>query len=94
MTLANCTLIARRPFAFQAGHIPSCRELCECPALPPIVVACRWSLLLLSPLLSVRNYSEVLWSRFAFALVGAVQPALSHTISEYVRQFSAGRTMQ
>ncbi len=22
MTLANCTLIARRPSAFQAGHIP------------------------------------------------------------------------
>jgi len=51
MTLANCTLIARRPSA-QAGHIPSWPGSCECSALPPVAVACGWSLLLLTPLLS------------------------------------------
>ena len=41
-----------RPSAFQAGHIPRFHESCECPALSPSAVACRWSPLLLSPLLS------------------------------------------
>jgi hypothetical protein len=39
-------------FRFQAGHIPSCHESCECAALSLIAIACCWSLLLLSPLLS------------------------------------------
>jgi hypothetical protein len=39
-------------FRFQVGHIPSWPGSCECPALSPVAVACRWSLLLLSPLLS------------------------------------------
>ena len=43
-----------RPSAFQAGHIPSWRGSCECYALSPVAVACRWLLLLLSPLLSAR----------------------------------------
>jgi hypothetical protein len=43
---------AFRPSAFQAGHIPSCRESCECPALSSVAGARRWSLRLLSPLLS------------------------------------------
>jgi hypothetical protein len=38
--------------SFQAGHIPSSRESCERYALSPVAAACRWSLLLLSPLLS------------------------------------------
>ena len=41
-----------RPSAFQAGHISSWRESCECCAQSPIAGACRWLLLLLSPLLS------------------------------------------
>ncbi len=40
------------PSAFQAGHIPSWHGSCESAALSLIAVACRWSLLLLSPLLS------------------------------------------
>ena len=44
-----------RPSAFQAGHMPSWRGSCECCALSPVAVACRWSLLLLSPLLSTRR---------------------------------------
>ena len=48
MTLVNCTLIARRPSVFQAGHIPSWRGSCERYALSPVAAACRWSLLLLS----------------------------------------------
>jgi hypothetical protein len=47
-----------RPSAFQAGHIPSWRGSCECYALSPVAAACRWSLLLLSPLLSTRRRSS------------------------------------
>ena len=46
---------AGRPSAFQAGHIPSCSGSCECCALSPVAAACRWSLLLLSPLLSIQR---------------------------------------
>jgi hypothetical protein len=42
-----------RPSAFQAGHIPSWRGSCERYALSPVAAAGRWSLLLLSPLLSI-----------------------------------------
>ena len=42
----------RRPSAFQAGHIPSWHGSCESYALAPVAGACRWLLLLLSPLLS------------------------------------------
>ena len=41
-----------RPSAFQAGHIPSWRGLCECYALSPIAAVSGWLLLLLSSLLS------------------------------------------
>src|SRR6185312_10251642 len=41
-----------RPSAFQAGHIPSWRESCECYALLAVAAGSRWLLLLLSPLLS------------------------------------------
>src|SRR6185437_7185283 len=41
-----------RPYAFQAGHIPSWRGSCECCALSPVAVGSRRLLLLLSPLLS------------------------------------------
>ncbi len=41
-----------RPSAFQAGHIPSWRGSSERYALSPVAAACRWSLLLLSLLLS------------------------------------------
>ena len=44
-----------RPSVFQAGHIPSWLESCECYALSAVAAACRWSLLLLSPLLSARS---------------------------------------
>ena len=44
-----------RPSAFQAGHIPSCYGSCERYALSPVAAVCRWSLLLLSPLLSTRR---------------------------------------
>ena len=54
MTLVNCTLIARRPSAFQAGDIPSCGGSCECYALSPVATVSRWSLLLLSSLLSAQ----------------------------------------
>jgi hypothetical protein len=43
---------------FQAGHIRSWRGSCECYALSPVAAACRWSLLLLSPLLSTRRRSS------------------------------------
>ena len=55
---SGLALAARLPgprlSAFQAGHIPSWRGLCERYALSPVAAACRWSLLLLSPLLSPR----------------------------------------
>jgi hypothetical protein len=41
-----------RPSVFQAGHIPSWHRSCESYALSPVAGACRWLLLLLSPLLS------------------------------------------
>ena len=44
--------------AFQAGHIPSWQRSCECYALLLVAGACRWLLLLLSPLLS--GWSEAL----------------------------------
>ena len=43
----------RGPCAFQAGHIPSWRGSCERYALLPVAAGGRWSLLLLSPLLSI-----------------------------------------
>ena len=52
MTLLNCTLIARRPSAFQAGHIPSRHAKCECSCVLPTADVCRWLVLLLSRLLS------------------------------------------
>ena len=52
MTLADCTRIARRPSAFQAGHIPSWRGSCGCYVLSPVADTCRWLLPLLSLLLS------------------------------------------
>ena len=58
MTLVNCTLIARQPSAFQAGHIPSWHGSCGRCALSPVVAACRWWLLLLSPLLSAQPWSS------------------------------------
>ena len=48
LTVANCTLIARRSSAFQAWHIPSRGEICERPALLSIANASRR----LPPLLS------------------------------------------
>ena len=48
LTVANCTLIARRPSAFQAWHIPGRGEICERPALLSIAGAGRR----LPPLLS------------------------------------------
>ena len=55
---ARCAEWARRPSAFQAGHIPSWQKSCECYALLPVAGACCWLLLLLSPLLS--GWSEAL----------------------------------
>jgi hypothetical protein len=50
----------RATVCFQAGHIRSRRGSCERYALPPVAFACRWSLVLLSPLLSAaRTY----WAR-------------------------------
>jgi hypothetical protein len=45
----------QRLSAFQAGPMPSGHGSCECYALLPVAAACRWSLLLLSPLLSTRQ---------------------------------------
>src|SRR5262245_6598816 len=42
------------PSAFQAGHIPSCYGSCDRYALSPVAAVGRWSLLLLSPLLSAQ----------------------------------------
>jgi hypothetical protein len=44
--------LAGRPSAFQAGHIPSWHGSCERYALSLVAAGCRWSLLLLSRLLS------------------------------------------
>ncbi len=44
-----------RPSVFQAGHIPSWHKSCESYALSAVAGACRWLLLLLSPLLSARS---------------------------------------
>ena len=46
--VANGTLMARRPSAFQAGHIPSWRGSCERYALSPTAAGSDRSLLLLS----------------------------------------------
>jgi hypothetical protein len=48
-----------RPSAFQAGHIPSWHGSCECYALSPVAAVSRWSLLLLSPLLSLFGEEEL-----------------------------------
>ena len=56
MTLVNCTLIARRPSAFQAGHIPSWRESRESYALSPVADDSGWPLLLLSAVGSVPHF--------------------------------------
>ena len=60
MTLVNCTLIARRPSAFQAGHIPSWHKSSERYALSPVAADSGRLLLLLSPLLSTPA-----WDAFA-----------------------------
>ena len=44
-------------FRFQAGHIPSWQESIECYPLSPVAAGSRWSLLLLSPLLSAQPRS-------------------------------------
>jgi hypothetical protein len=44
-----------RPSAFQAAHIPSRYGSRVCSALSLVAAACRWSLRLLSPLLSTRR---------------------------------------
>jgi hypothetical protein len=44
---------------FQAGHIPSWRGSCERYALSAVAAGRRWSLLLLSPLLSA--VGSLLW---------------------------------
>ena len=44
--------LAPRPSVSQAGHIPSWHGWCESYALSAVAGACRWLLLLLSPLLS------------------------------------------
>ena len=59
MTLVNCTLIARRPSAFQAGHIPSWRGSRESNVLLPVADDSGWLLLLLSPLLSAAGLFPV-----------------------------------
>ena len=48
-----------RPSVFQAGHIPSWRGSRERYELSPVAVACRWSLLLLSQLLSTQRKPSV-----------------------------------
>ena len=67
---------AARPSAFQAGHILSWRESCERDAPSPVAAVCRWSLLLLSPLLSAtgavlrfRRVHRVRPAPFTLALV-------------------------
>jgi hypothetical protein len=52
-----------RPSVFQAGHIPSWGESCGCYALPPVAAGSRWSLLLLSPLLSAAGPVPILRGR-------------------------------
>ena len=59
-TRVNGPLMARRldrvegrPSAFQAGHNPSRHKMYVRLVLSPVADACRWSLLLLSPLLSI-----------------------------------------
>jgi hypothetical protein len=52
------TARAGGPSYFQAGQIPSWRGSCERYALSPVADACRWSLLLLSPLLSAQPKSS------------------------------------
>ena len=56
----QCWQQSRRPGAdprpsANAGHIPSWRGFCERYPLSPVAAGCRWSLLLLSPLLSTRR---------------------------------------
>ena len=51
-----------RPSAFQAGHIPSWRGSCERYALSPVVAVSRWSLLLLSRLLSAAVTGRAVWT--------------------------------
>jgi hypothetical protein len=81
-TGSNC-----RPSANQAGHMPSWHGSCERYALPPVAVACHWSLLLLSPLLSIRfRASERLWS-----VIGQDHPALPAMASSSRTSGAAGR---
>jgi hypothetical protein len=47
-----------RPSAFQAGHNPSRHKIFVRLVLSPVAAACRWSLLLLSPLLSAQPRSS------------------------------------
>jgi len=47
--------LIRRPSVFQAGHIPSWHGSCERYALSLVAAARRWSLLLLSSLLSAAS---------------------------------------
>jgi hypothetical protein len=53
-----------RPSAFQAGHIPSRRGSCERYARSAVAAVCRWSLLLLSPLLSAAVAGRTATCRF------------------------------
>jgi hypothetical protein len=77
----QCWQQSRRPgtdprlSAFQAGHIPSWRGSCERYALLPVAVARRWSLLLLSPLLSAAQDG---WHPGALVLVTTCGPSSAH----------------
>jgi hypothetical protein len=48
--------------SFQAEHIPSWHGSRERYALSPVAAACRWSLLLLSPLLSATVAGRAAWT--------------------------------
>jgi hypothetical protein len=48
----------RRPSVFQVGHYPSRLNIYVRLVLSPVAAACRWSLQLLSPLLSAQPRSS------------------------------------
>ena len=59
VTVQQC---GRTIVRFRAGHIPSWRGSCERYALSPVVAVSRWSLLLLSRLLSAAVTGRAVWT--------------------------------
>ena len=77
-----------RPSVFQAGLIPSCYRSCECCAQSPVAATSRWSLLLLSSLLSAHSVGIVYGAAAATGAWRCARQLRSSASSMALRSYS------